>query len=1633
MMSDLISIVQSKNPILILKDLLPQEENTYRYKVEIFVGGESGTELDIGSPTLTTGGETPRLLFPNEARLRNLTYAATVTANLLVRITYTKFVGRDKIVTRLDPPADAFLKIPLVRIPIMLHSKFCVLHDKPPAFLKEAGECIEDYGGYFIVDGSEKVLITKQEQAFNTLYVTPKDSDPKDPQATIYTTISCLSPKTRQVKTVSIRLRKDGTILVGLPFVRAPVPLFIVFRALGIQSDQEIVQLLFPDLDSAEAKLFMPLLQASILEAYPFTTTWDSIQYIKLLTKGFSEFHVIDILRNQTFVHMSNEPRAQALFLADCVKHILRVDQGFEAATDRDDIRNQRCLVSGFLLQMLFSTAYVNWTKAFKLGFEREYELSKANYKEEDFKNLFDPVFAIPVFRQNNKLTDSIMSGFKGKWDTGLGEDKEGVLQAMSRLSYTDFISHCRRVVLEFDTGDKNPKPRRLHTSQFGYFCTSETPGGASIGISKNMSILTAFSTASQVEPVRAWLFKKGGVYTPDTILDTQRALYVPVWLDGGLVGYTPRPNLLAETLKSLKRSGHLPYSTSVTFSIRGRQVNLYMDAGRPLRPLLWVRGGAVDLQKAVAFKTWSELVLGPSAEDQPPKALSSTQFRDPGPTWTLDQYVEKLKASEGSVEYVDPYEQNEAYIANFPSQVVPETTHVELHPSTILSMMTSLIPFCHHNQSPRNQLGDSQSKQAISLYATNWPNRFDNSAHVLCYGEAPLCRTLYTNYLGEGRMPYGQNIVLAVALWTGYNQDDGIVFNKDAFDRGLFRTMGYRSYEMTEEDDPMTKSRVRIGNPASPALALWKDLRPGLDYTKLDERGIIKEGEFCDETTVLVGGYALDEAGRIKDHSLTPQVWTRGRVEKIVVLSKGPLRMVKVRVVQDRIPELGDKFCLTHDHEVYTDRGWVGLTAVDKTHRIGQLNHATGGLEYVAPLEVLAFENKDPLIEIRTADGGSQCVTMDHRLYVRLGGETQWHLMPATKVVDMMSLCHVFCRTIDGDTRIVGHRFHLSYEGDGNVYCLRVPSEVFLVRRTGTEIGQWTGNSNRHGQKGTAGVFLRGHDMPRSSSGLVPDMIMNTHAIPSRMTIAQNLEQLMGKAMAALGSVADCTAFMNDGSPEAAIGSLLEHEGYEKYGNEILYNGATGEQIPAAIFLGPVYGMRLKHMVEDKWQARAKGRKEMISHQPTGGRGNQGGLKIGEMDRDAIICHGLSEFLNEAFMKRSDGTTMPLCTSCGTVPIYNPNLSISLCPMCDGPPEYAGDTERNLELLPPLQKQTGSIVKVAIPYATNVVTNELIGMMNIGMRYMTTKDVQTLRPVAPTAETATQVTKLRPRTYKEMYVPVERPPTAPDTVVTLEALAKVSEDLANQVKADEALNRVLASQADDDEILEVGGPVVTLAPVFDAATMAVYPPMVPVEVDPVVQRQIEELRRRGYRPNAAEVSNSGSSYSSSGSSSGSSSSGSSGSSSSSSGSSSSGSSSSSSSGSSSSSNNSFGSLPELAPVVQLQQPQQSFVVQSRIVPGLQFVTEAERDRFNAGLGGEGPPVQRGGAPLWGGGPPLLSVDTSPMAMAPLQGGMMGSPRLRMARFPQQSMQPMQQMQQMQQEPQQQVSYSAPILVRKLE
>jgi DNA-directed RNA polymerase II subunit RPB2 len=1185
--SDLGTIITSQNPLIVVKDLIPGT-STYQYKVEIYVGGEDGTGLRLGTPTLQhMGGEEVRLLFPNEARLRNLTYAAGLYADILVRVTFASATGGDPTVKEVKLP-----QFPLVQIPVMLHSKACLLNGKPDEFLKSVGECPYDQGGYFIINGTEKVLITHQEQAFNTLYIQNQEADPK---ITTYSSISCLSPETRQVRRVTFAItRKTEALQVGLPFVRMTIPVCILFRALGLESDEEITRAIFPSMEPNELKLMEPYLIACFTDAYPILNTYSAIEYIKTLTKGFGEAHVLDIVHNQMFSHVPDAPGARAAYLGDCVKKIYRVYLGLDSKTDRDDVRNQRCLVSGFLTQMLFQGVYKNWMKAVGRAIDEEYNYNRGVYKGESFMNIFSESNTYHIFKspkvagtvQTELLTTGLMRGFKGKWGSGIGDDKAGVLQALSRLSYIDFMSHCRRVVLEFDTGMKLTGPRHLHTSQYGYFCTNETPGGGSIGITKNLSVLATISTPTPTKPFMAWLFARGFMLRVADATGALRAMAVPVYINNGLVGYTLSANELVRVVKLMKWTGCLSASVGVAFFIRDRRILINFDEGRPGRPLLhmepWTATAYPKDRLAARGTTWRDMIMG-SLPQTLENNLSWVGFVDPlkeRAGITMKEYIEYLTPYSGLIEYVDPYEHNETYVVNFLEQATNETTHVEVHPSTIMSAITTLIPFSHHNQSVRNQLGDSQSKQGISVYASNAHLRYDNQAHILTNGSPPLVRTLYYDYLGQGRLPYGTNIILAMGMFAGYNQEDGIVINHDALQRGLFNTIHYRSYNIFEEDDEKAKTRTRIANPKS--IPAWTDMKPGMDYSKLDERGIVKIGTYVDENTVLVGRTMELPGGILADASEGAQVWTHGRVESIVVLvnNKG-LRTVKIRCVEYRMPELGDKF------------------------------------------------------------------------------------------------------------------------------------------------------SNRHGQKGTIGMVVRSHDLPRTMSGIVPDMIMNTHAIPSRMTIGHVIEMVSGKIAASVGAVADGTAFTDDGRLTKQLNNALEQLGFEKFGNEILYDGIGGKQLLTDIFIGPIFSMRLKHMVEDKWNARGKGRREQRTHQPTGGRGAQGGLRIGEMERDAILGHGISAFTNESYMLRSDGTSFNICKGCGTVPIENPKTGLFVCPLCTGPVNYIGSGAHDLELIPPTRKTMVAPVTLEMPYAFKLLTQELETYMNIGMRIMTEKDLLRLNGVS--------------------------------------------------------------------------------------------------------------------------------------------------------------------------------------------------------------------------------------------------------------------------------------------------------------
>ena len=1181
------SIIRASNPIVLLKEALDKDAGVFAYRLEIFIGGAAEQLAITVSPPVVVldNGNTVRRMFPNEARLRNLTYAAQFNADILIRVTFTKAGARGYESEVVEKTLSGF---PLFRLPILLRSSLCATSVVDPFRQEEMGECRNDYGGYFIIGGAEKILITRSEQAFNSLYVEKKPAS--DTRITAYASVVSLNPENKQTRRVALYMARGSKktpadcIRVAVPMIRGVFPLFVLFRALGVESDEEIVRMIFPATDDPLQDILTP----SIEDAYPIYNKYTATKYIMSLTKGFTEAHVLDILQNLMLPHVPDEPMARAHYLAEMTREMILANVGLRGKTDRDDMRNQRFLSTGTLVRELFNACWKEWKADVTLNIDRTYRLNEQLYKGASIFDLFADSNVVSLF-QPALLNQKIMRGFRGKWGTTPQNEKTGVLQPLARISYLDAMSHTRRVVADFDTGMKTTGPRKLHTSQVGYFCTSETPTGAHIGVTKNMSIMTQYSLSAPTKPIYDWMRLKGGLIPISETTAAIRASAAAVQINGGTVGFTVNPQGLVRVLRLLKWTACLSPTASISFNTTERTVRILLDEGRPIRPLWHFSEGVEFLKRLPDLKamSWSALVFGtmPATKGS---SLRSSRFLDPlgdKPDAMFAEYEAALAGVAGFIEYCDPVEMNEAYISwwGSVSDLQPEHTHAEIHPSTLTGLMASMIPYSNHNQAPRNQLSNSQSKQGIGTVATNLKNRYETYSHQLCYGESPICRTFTYETIGNGEMPYGFNCVIAATSESGYNQDDGLIINRDSVARGMFQSLAFRSYDCAEEVDSRTKVHSHVANPAM--VPSWTSLRPGLDYSKLDERGIIRENEIIDANTVLVGRYmVIPDTNDIKDDSVTPGLYTQGRVDSVVVLTQGfpegNRLLVKIRVIEMRIPQIGDKF------------------------------------------------------------------------------------------------------------------------------------------------------SSRHGQKGTIGMFVSAADLPRTADGIVPDVMVNPGGLISRMTVAQLVEMVAGRMGVEVMAKLNATTFCNGGDFVRQLGDVLEALGLSRSGDNILYSGITGIQIRTDIFMCPLYFMRLKHLTDDKVNSRGAGKREIRTHQPTGGRANEGGLRIGEMERDSLCAHGVSTFLQESMMKRGDATDFWVCNGCGRIPIYNELEKLFVCTTCDGPITYSGLTADTLTMLLPTKQSRATFSKIAVPYSLKLLDQELSTFMNAGFRFVTESSVTRLKDV---------------------------------------------------------------------------------------------------------------------------------------------------------------------------------------------------------------------------------------------------------------------------------------------------------------
>jgi DNA-directed RNA polymerase II subunit RPB2 len=1124
-----------------------------QYEYEVTLEFE---KISIRKPTIFENNGAIHPMMPNDARLRNLTYAAPL--NVDVKVT-TTFIDHTRNSIR-ESNVRIFPNVHLGKIPVMVGSKYCLLHDQKHVHPSKMGECAEDVGGYFIVQGGERAMISMERMSENRPFVFRNGRGNVKEMEVVE--IKCIGPDNDQVpksNTIKIVYHPKNQLVmmlrVTVPRIKTDIPIIILFRALGVLADKDIYELI---LGKEYDPCYDPIMTETIMESSSICTTDQALAWLAEYTNTWSvksqkQSNVQDILSEELFPQIGGKEMnyEKACFLAHMVRKVLWTSSKRIPTDDRDAYPNKRVDIPGFLLADLFRKTYNNrMVKDMKAALSKEIHGGswKATGNWSDIVNINNINKIIKSTIMDVCLKSSLATGNFSSGKIG-GPNKIGVSQVLNRMNYSAGISHLRRITTPIEKTGKLIAPRKQHNTQYGYICPAETPEGHGVGVVKNMATTTMITIFSS--PITIYAFIQGLnklVSLRDATIE-QKHEHTRVFLNGSWIGMLLNQDSeeVVHTLRMAKRSGKLHLYTGIVWKNAYKELWLTTEAGRVTRPLYYaptIREIAADKtgtlkEQILAIHDWNQLMLWES------------------PTGNR------------LFEYVDAGETDGAYIAmNYEKAVVdPTTTHCEIHPSVILGTTASYIPFPDHNQSPRNAYQSSMGKQAMGIYALNFRERFDAMSHVLCYPEIPMVSPFMSKFYGAQSLPAGQNIVVAIMTYTGYNQEDSNMINRASLDRGRFRSIFYRTYKDEERKNQSSGDEEKFCHPDPVETKHIKNAK----YDKVGEDGFVPKDVYVTPDDVLIGkvvplrvptGAVLPAgAKKSRDVSKMPRNNESGYVDKVYKNRNGEgYSFVKIRMRQDRIPEIGDKF------------------------------------------------------------------------------------------------------------------------------------------------------SSRHGQKGTMGMILNPEDMPQTATGIVPDIIINPHCIPSRMTIAQLMETLMSK----LGCMAGC---LGDGSPfgettvDDLAGMLRDRYGMEPYGNEIMYNGYTGRQMETSIFIGPCYYQRLRHCSADKMHSRASGPLVMLTRQPAEGRAREGGLRFGEMERDCVVAHGMAEFTKERLMECSDSFSCYTCKDCGLLAVANPEQSIWACHGCGN---------------------TTNFSHIHIPYATKLLLQEL-ETMGIGSRLITSQKLICHQPTKST------------------------------------------------------------------------------------------------------------------------------------------------------------------------------------------------------------------------------------------------------------------------------------------------------------
>ena len=1209
--------IRQFNPISIYNDKL--KDNIYQHEINITVGGSQdvksgeiindGKGIYIGKPILYKYNKEldkseSKICYPNEARLKNITYQSCIYVDIF--IVYIKRDITGNIVEEY-PKTSIFERQLLGNIPIMLQSKACALESVPKSMLYQMGECIYDQGGYFIIDGKEKVIISQERQFENKLYTSISDdvfyctSEIRSmPEHTFQPARITKLTMYREKKTNQIHIL-DNTIRVQIPNISDDIPLFVLFRALGIISDKDILSMILYDLTTTHSKSMLQILRNTIIDSQHISTQLEALRFIQskinpikepmdiknigemdeesrnsykklIQEKENIEFgYIEETFRNYFLPHVGKNSIDKAFYLGYIVRKLLNVRFGIEQPTDRDSYMFKRIDISGFLIGAIFRDLYFRVKNHLTHSINTIYA-SKENpnyWNTHGIETLINST-NIKMFFNSNILTDGMRYTFKNCWGLKNSSScKEGVVQDINRMSYLGFISHIRRVNTPISKSAKIRAPHSLHSSSWGIMCPSETPDGGNVGIRKNLALMANITIGCNSLPIEKCAILNGTIRLSELTIQEIES-YTKVFINERWIGVHKHPEQFVYKFKLLRRNACINIFTSICWNIRDSEVRISTDSGRSCRPLLIVENNTLKCTPKIiddikdGRMDWNHLISG---------NLHDGDIDYYSCKYTDDITLDDLEKNSAIIEYIDIDEANTCMIASSQNDLqknkTVKYTHCEIDPCLILGVLGANIPFIGCNQAPRNQFSNAQGKQGVGIYATNFRNRMDTKTQILFYPQRPIIDTKYSKYLGARDIPFGTNVILAIGSYSGYNQEDAIIMNKTSVERGLFRSVKFRTYSEHEEKPLGSNQKIFFCVPDEYEL---DNLKTG-NYSKLDKRGIIKEGVRVNENDVIVGkciqSGKKEDTGELlyNDCSKTAKRAETGIVDKVYQdVSSDDMKFCKIRVRKDKIPELGDKF------------------------------------------------------------------------------------------------------------------------------------------------------ASKHGQKGVIGMLIRAEDMPTTKDGIVPDMIINPFGFPKRMTVGQFLEALFSKICLNRGCFGDGTGFHQYDINN--LSEVLEKKyNYERYCNELVYNGQTGEQMKMSIFMSSVYYQRLMHQVEDKVHSRNSGAKSALTKQPAGGRAMGGGLRIGEMERDALLSHGLSSFLKESMMERADKYRIYIDHSTGYISSVNPAKNIYQS-MGSQTAKYFKNDNNNSEKKY-IGAPTSNFSCIEVPYAFKLFVQE-IESTGVGPRFVT-------------------------------------------------------------------------------------------------------------------------------------------------------------------------------------------------------------------------------------------------------------------------------------------------------------------------